>query len=50
MVAYYEKLRDGTPRDQALTDTQREFLLNPEYDHPYYWAALIGSGNWNPLD
>ena len=49
MVAYYEKLRAGFPRDQALTDTQREFLLNPDYDHPYYWAAFIGSGDWRPL-
>ena len=49
MVAYYEKLRDGTPRDQALTATQRAFLQDPEYDHPYYWAAFIGSGDWRPL-
>ena len=49
MVEYYKKLQNGTPRDQALTETQREFLQNPEYDHPYYWAAFVGSGDWRPL-
>jgi CHAT domain-containing protein/Tfp pilus assembly protein PilF len=49
MVAYYEKLRAGINRDVALRETQLAFLHNPEYDHPYYWAAFIGSGDWHPL-
>ena len=50
MAAYYERLRAGAPRDEALTQTQRAFLQDPDYSHPYYWAAFIGSGNWRPLD
>ena len=49
MVAYYERLRAGTPRDVALRETQLAFLRSPESDHPYYWAAFIGSGDWHPL-
>jgi len=49
MVAYYERLQRGIPRDAALHETQRAFLKNPEYAHPYYWAAFIGSGDWRPL-
>jgi len=49
MVAYYKRLRAGTNRDVALRETQLAFLRSPEYDHPYYWAAFIGSGDWRPL-
>ena len=49
MVDYYEKLRAGTNRDVALRETQLAFLRSPESDHPYYWAAFIGSGDWHPL-
>ena len=50
MVKYYNRLLTGAPRDQALRDTQRAFLLeHPDYSHPYYWAAFIGSGDWRPL-
>lgn len=50
MVEYYQHLLDGAPRDQALRDTQLAFLLeHPDYSHPYYWAAFIGSGDWRPL-
>ncbi len=52
MVAYYQTLLSGTPRDVALRDTQLAFSQDPEYAqyaHPYYWAAFIGSGDWRPL-
>jgi len=49
MVDYYKKLQSGINRDAALRQTQLEFLGHPEYEHPYYWAAFIGSGDWHPL-
>ena len=49
MVAYYQRLGSGTSRDVALRETQQAFLQDPEYAHPYYWAAFIGSGDWRPL-
>lgn len=50
MLIYYDKLLAGTSRDAAIRETQLAFLQAPEYGHPYYWAAFIGSGDWRPLD
>lgn len=50
MVDYYSKLLSGVPRDKALRATQRDFLKEGEYTHPFYWAAFIGSGNWESLE
>jgi tetratricopeptide (TPR) repeat protein len=50
MVTYYEQLRAGRPRDEALRKTQLALLNNPDYEHPHYWAAFIGSGDWRPLE
>ena len=49
MVEYYNRLLADVPRDQAMRETQRAFLVHPDYSHPYYWAAFIGSGDWRPL-
>ncbi|MBE9032936.1 CHAT domain-containing protein [filamentous cyanobacterium LEGE 11480] len=50
MVRYYDKLlTDKKGRSQALLETQRELLKDPQYQHPYYWASFILSGNWKPL-
>jgi CHAT domain-containing protein/Flp pilus assembly protein TadD len=49
MVDYYNRLIAGTPRDEALRATQRAFIADPEYSHPYYWAAFIASGDWRSL-
>lgn len=29
---------------------QLEMLNSQEYNHPYFWAAFIGSGDWQPID
>lgn len=49
MVAYYNRLLAGDSRDVALRETQQSFLEHPEYNHPYYWASFIASGDWKPL-
>ena len=52
MVQYYDKLLKGIGRGDALLQTQRTLLNNPQYRqyrHPYYWASFILSGNWQPL-
>lgn len=49
MVKYYQNLKAGKGRHQALREVQLEFLKNPKYQHPYYWAAFVPSGNWTPL-
>lgn len=47
---YYQKLTRGVGRGEALRQTQLEMLNSTEYAHPYYWAAFILSGNWQPID
>jgi len=49
MVQYYDRLLNGTGRSDALLQTQRALLSNPQYHHPYYWASFILSGDWRSL-
>jgi CHAT domain-containing protein len=49
MVKYYEKLQAGKGRHEALREVQLELLNNPQYQHPYYWASFIPSGNWRAM-
>ena len=49
MAKYYEKVKVGKGRHEALRETQLEFLNNPKYQHPYYWASFIPSGNWRGM-
>ncbi len=50
MVRYYKKLRRGKGRSEALRDTQLRMLGKRETSHPFYWAAFIPSGDWEPVD
>ena len=50
MQRYYERLLDGEGRSEALRQVQLEFLEAPAYQHPYYWASFLFSGEWRPLD
>jgi CHAT domain-containing protein len=60
MIAYYQRLRKGEGRSQALRQVQLAMLkgelrnsdpkLKLEYESPYNWAAFIPSGNWQPID
>jgi CHAT domain-containing protein len=49
MVGYYELLQTNEGRSAALREVQLAFLDNPDYRHPYYWAAFIPSGDWQPM-
>ncbi|WP_308796484.1 tetratricopeptide repeat protein [Tolypothrix sp. FACHB-123] len=49
MVKYYEKLQAGKGRHEALREVQLELLNNPQYQHPYFWASFIPSGNWRVM-
>ncbi len=51
MTLYYQNLlnkRQG--RSEALRNAQLEMLNTGTYQHPYYWASFIFSGNWQPFD
>ena len=53
MINYYQRLLDPTAkirRSEALRQTQLEMLRGEEYQHPYYWAAFIPSGDWQNME
>jgi CHAT domain-containing protein len=57
MVSYYQRLKGGEGRSEALRQTQLEILEGrmeamsaEKYQHPYYWAGFIASGNWRPME
>ena len=51
MRSYYEKLKAGQGRAEALALTQKEFQKHriQMWRHPYVWAAFQLSGDWRPI-
>jgi CHAT domain-containing protein len=48
MVGYYQQLKDGMGRSDAMRDIQLEMLK--EYEYPFYWASFIPAGSWEPME
>ena len=49
MISYFQKILGKQGRSQALRQAQLQMLRGKKYNHPYYWAAFIASGNWKPI-
>ncbi len=49
MQRYYQRLQNDEGRSEALRQVQLEFIANPTYQHPYYWASFMFSGQWSPM-
>jgi CHAT domain-containing protein len=49
MVDFYQRLLRGEGRSAALRAAQSSMRADPRYQHPYYWAGFIVSGDWRPL-
>ncbi|MFH7245099.1 MAG: tetratricopeptide repeat protein [Spirulina sp.] len=47
MQRYYQRLQNGEGRSESLRQVQLEFMANPTYQHPYYWASFMFSGQWS---
>ena len=47
MIDFYERLRDGRPRADALRDAQLD--MKKKHPHPAYWGAFICQGEPGPL-
>ena len=45
MSDFYRRYLGGSQAQQALRDTQLEFIDNKQWSHPYYWAAFVMVGN-----
>ena len=50
MTRYYEGLKQGQGRGEALRQMQLDMLKRKERQHPFYWASFIQSGEWANLD
>jgi CHAT domain-containing protein len=57
MTAYYQTLKQSEGRTTALHEVQRQMLRGKlkgekgqSYQHPYYWASFIPSGDWTPME
>jgi CHAT domain-containing protein len=49
MVEFYEGLRSGFGRGDALRQAKLAMLRRHGREHPYYWASFIQSGDWTSL-
>jgi CHAT domain-containing protein len=50
MVSYYQRLLENEGRSEALRQVQLEMLRSQQYQHPYFWASFIPSGDWTPMN
>lgn len=46
MQAFYQALREGKGKAEALQVAQIALQKNPDYNHPYYWSPFILLGDW----
>jgi hypothetical protein len=50
MTRYYEGLKQGQGRGEALRQMQLDMLKRKGRQHPFYWASFIQSGEWANLE
>jgi CHAT domain-containing protein len=50
MEAYYQRLKDGAGRSEAMRAVQLAMLAKPETSSPNLWASFIVSGEWRSLE
>jgi CHAT domain-containing protein len=49
MEGFYQRLRAGEGRAEALRQAQLAMLRDTRRAHPFFWAAFIQSGAPGPL-
>jgi len=53
MISFYQYLKDGKNKDEALRQAKLDFLQNNAKDtvllHPFFWASFIGVGNMDSI-
>ena len=50
MINYYNGLKQGLGRNEALRQVQLQMINSKDRKHPFYWAGFIQSGEWANLD
>ncbi len=46
MENFYQNLKVGMPKAEALRQAQLTLRQNPKYFHPYWWAGFVLVGGW----
>jgi CHAT domain-containing protein len=46
MVTFYENVRLGMSKPEALAEAQRTLKDKEQYEHPFYWAPFVLIGDW----
>ena len=50
MISFYENLKEGQSKDEALANAKRDFIQNnPMKNHPFYWAGFVVNGDVSPI-
>jgi CHAT domain-containing protein len=49
MTHYYQSLKDGLGRSEALRARQLKMLQQKNREHPFYWPSFIQLGEWRSL-
>lgn len=50
MITFYQNLKNGQSKDQALANAKNTFIKNyPLKNHPFYWAGFIVNGDISPI-
>ncbi|MEA5497573.1 CHAT domain-containing protein, partial [Limnoraphis robusta] len=47
---YYERIKRGEGRSIAMRQIQLDLLEEPFYEHPFYWASFIFTGDWRSME
>lgn len=52
MENFYTHLKNGMNKDVALQQAKLDYLakVDPEYQHPFYWAGFVAIGDMSPLE
>lgn len=53
MSVFYQKIKDGQRKDDALQAAKLDWLTGPSAmlcKHPYFWAGVVANGNMRPIE
>jgi CHAT domain-containing protein/tetratricopeptide (TPR) repeat protein len=48
MIAFYEQLAAGAGKSEALRQARLTISRTPDWQHPFYWAAFVYTGDNEP--
>ncbi|MDX1910352.1 MAG: CHAT domain-containing tetratricopeptide repeat protein [Saprospiraceae bacterium] len=46
---FYTQILAGKPKDQAIKMAKNQLLFSKSFNHPYFWAGIIGSGDMRAI-